>query len=91
MPGLSQVCRCCVADGVPRRSLIVALFVGTLLNLINQGDTLFSGEHINLVKLLLTYTVPYGVATYGAVSFRLTRPRNALRPRPDDSTEKSGQ
>ncbi|MES1934807.1 nitrate/nitrite transporter NrtS [Salinisphaera hydrothermalis] len=72
MARLAQICRCCVADGVPRRSFVVALIVGTVLNLINQGDALLSGQHLNLVKLLLTYVVPYGVATYGAVSFRLT-------------------
>ncbi len=31
-------CACAVSGGVPRRSLYVALIVGTLLNLINQGD-----------------------------------------------------
>jgi hypothetical protein len=28
-------CRCAVSDGVPRRSLVVALVVGSVLNLIN--------------------------------------------------------
>ena len=56
---------------MPRRSLWVALVVGTVLNLINQGDALFGGGPVNLAKLALTYVVPYCVATYGAVSFRL--------------------
>jgi len=30
-------CRCAISDGVPRRSLYVALIVGTVLDLINQG------------------------------------------------------
>jgi hypothetical protein len=64
-------CRYCLADGVPKRSLLVALVVGTILNLINQGDALFAGRHLDLLKLALTYAVPYAVATYGAVSFRL--------------------
>jgi len=59
------------SDGVPRRSLLVALIVGTILNLINQGDALFAGTALDPVKLLLTYMVPYCVSTYGAVSFRL--------------------
>jgi hypothetical protein len=50
---------------------MVAMVVGTLLNLINQGDALVAGGHINFVKVILTYLVPYCVATYGAVSFRL--------------------
>jgi hypothetical protein len=64
----------CVADGVPRRSLGVALVVGTLLNAINQGDVLLSGSAPDIAKLALTYLVPYAVATYGAVSYRLGNP-----------------
>jgi hypothetical protein len=64
-------CRYCIADGVPKRSFLVALVVGTILNLINQGDALFAGRPLDLLKLALTYAVPYAVATYGAVSFRL--------------------
>ncbi len=64
-------CRYAVSDGVPRRSLWVALIVGTILNLINQGDLLLSGQRLDCTKLLLTYVVPYMVSTYGAVSFRL--------------------
>jgi len=56
---------------VPKRSLVVALVVGTILNLINQGDALVAGARLNLTKLILTFVVPYGVATYGAVSYRL--------------------
>ncbi|HVH73731.1 MAG TPA: nitrate/nitrite transporter NrtS [Stellaceae bacterium] len=56
---------------MPKRSFLVALVVGTILNLINQGDALLGGGHIVLWKLALTYAVPYAVATYGAVSFRL--------------------
>lgn len=66
-----HVCRCCVSDGVPRRSFVVALIVGTILNLINQGDALLNGTVINVTKIILTYMVPYCVATYGAVSLRL--------------------
>jgi hypothetical protein len=60
-----------VTDGVPRRSFLVALIVGTILNLINQGDALFAGRQVNFAKIILTFAVPYCVATYGAVSYRL--------------------
>jgi hypothetical protein len=58
-----------------RSSTVVfrCLIVGTILNLINQGDALFSGGHLNLTKIILTYAVPYCVATYGAVSYRLSK------------------
>jgi hypothetical protein len=52
------MCRFCVTDGVPRRSFVVTLVVGTILNLINQGDALFEGGHVNITKIILTYAVP---------------------------------
>ena len=60
-----------LSEGVPLRSLWVGLIVGTILNLINQGDALVSGRPLNITKLVLTYLVPYLVSTYGAVSFRM--------------------
>jgi hypothetical protein len=56
-----------------RRSLYVALIVGTVLNLINQGDALLGMASINWLKLILTYCVPYAVCTYGAVSYQLKK------------------
>ena len=76
-PRFLEICQCCVSDGVPRRSFIVALIVGTILNLINQGDALFGDGRVNWAKIILTFAVPYCVATYGAVSYRLTAPRSA--------------
>lgn len=63
--------RCAVSDGIPRRSFYVAVIVGTILNLINQGDALLGYADVNWVKVLMTYCVPYLVATYGAVSYKL--------------------
>ena len=65
---LKQMCACAVSDGIPRQSLYVAAIVGTILNVINQGDVLFSHASVNWFKILLTYLVPYAVCTYGAVS-----------------------
>lgn len=48
-----------------RRSLLVAAVVGTVLNAINQGDALVDGRDIVLWKMLLTYVVPFAVASYG--------------------------
>jgi hypothetical protein len=73
MPRLTLVSRCAISDGIPRRSFYVAVVVGTILNLINQGDTLFGSAAVNWTKIVLTYLVPYAVATYGALSYRLSR------------------
>jgi hypothetical protein len=48
------------------RSLVVALVVGTVLNAINQGSDLVAGRSVDGIKLLLTYAVPFFVASYGA-------------------------
>lgn len=54
---------------IVKRSFIIALIVGTVLNLINQGDKMMgSQDSIDVVKCLLTYLVPYCVSTYGAVT-----------------------
>ena len=53
---------------IARRSLAVMLVVGTILNLINQGDALFSSTAINWWKVALTFCVPFCVATFGAYS-----------------------
>ncbi len=77
MSSWSRVCRYCIAAGVPKRSFLVAILVGTLLNLINQGDVLLEGGRIDVTKAFLTFLVPYCVATYGAVSYRMTAERRS--------------
>ncbi len=57
-----------LSDGVPLRSLWVALIAGT------------AGRHLDITKLALTYVVPYFVCTYGAVSFRLREERTHAIP-----------
>ena len=71
---LQRAIRYSLSDGTPWRSGYVALLVGTILNLINQGDAIFGAEPINWTKIVLTYLVPYTVSTYGAVSYRMSRP-----------------
>lgn len=73
-----------ISDGVPRRSLRIAAVVGTILNLINQGDALLGAAPVNWWKLGMTYTVPYLVSSYGVVAFRMA----ALR---HDETRRSGR
>jgi hypothetical protein len=62
---------CAASDGVPRRAFRVMIVVGTLLNLINQGGAILGASKIDWVKLVLTFAVPYGVATYGGATARL--------------------
>jgi hypothetical protein len=48
------------------RSLLVAMVIGTLLNAINQGPEILSGHAPIWWKLVLTYFVPFAVASYGS-------------------------
>ncbi len=52
-----------------RRSALTALVVGTALVGINQGNVLLAGEFPAALawKVPLTYAVPFGVATWGAL------------------------
>jgi hypothetical protein len=79
-----------VTGGVPRRSLVFALVVGSILNLINQGDRLIDGHPLNFIKLALTYCVPYFSSTYGAVAFRLFAARSILHERSRPEEEQDG-
>jgi len=70
--GMTVKCSRCAVRHRPmlRRSLIVALVVGTILTALNQGDVLFAGSWKSPLywKIPLTYCVPFLVATYGALS-----------------------
>ena len=47
---IGRIWRYAISDGVPRRSLLVALLVGTILNLFNQGDALLAGLPLDIAK-----------------------------------------
>ena len=71
---LIQVSKCvlCALRHIPmlRRSLMVAVVVGTILTLLNQGDTILAGNWKTALywKIPLTYCVPFCVATFGALT-----------------------
>lgn len=46
------------------RATRVAMVVGTILVLINQGDQILAGNIPPVWKILLTYLVPYLVSSY---------------------------
>lgn len=62
---------------VVKQSVIVAIVVGTALNLINQGDAMLAGTALSIPKLLLTYAVPFLVSTYGAWSMAMAMRRKS--------------
>ena len=50
------------------RATRLALVVGPILVLINQGDTITAGHQPNWLKVALTFAVPYCVSTGPACS-----------------------
>jgi len=54
-------------DGTPRKALITACVVGTILTTINHGDLILKGDYPPLIKVALTYFVPFCVTNWGAV------------------------
>lgn len=71
-PGVRALLVAACHSQVAGSALKVALVVGTLLNLINQGEALLDGAALSWPQLLLNYGVPYLVSTYSAA-------RQALR------------
>lgn len=53
-----------------RRTIPIALCVGTVLMAINHGDTLLSGEATagTAVKIAITFVVPFVVANLGLLA-----------------------
>ncbi len=52
-------------------ALKIGLAVGTMLNLVNQGENIMHGATIEWGHLLLNYLVPYCVASYSAAKNEL--------------------
>ena len=54
--------------GIIRRALLTSLVVGSVLLLINHGDTVKAQEYPALWKIGLTYLVPFVVTIWGSIS-----------------------
>ena len=68
-PGFPDYCRMAFSRDVVITALKVALVVGTVLVLINQGVNLWGAKLTATVvfQIVLTYMVPYCVSTYSSV------------------------
>jgi hypothetical protein len=69
---LLKYCKTAFEKDIVFSSLKVALIVGIILNVINQGDVFITQDYakINWVKFVLTFVVPYLVSTYASVRTR---------------------
>lgn len=55
----------------------IALFVGTVLNVINQGGNFLGSSPVSWLHVALNYVVPFCVATYSATLNELQRQRTS--------------
>ncbi len=86
--------RLALAPPVVGRSVLVTVIVGSVVNLINQGDVMLIGGSVSYVKLALTYIVPFCVSTYGAycaTSVQLARTDKPVVPHPSSSRDIGAQ
>lgn len=70
MAGQLRCLRCTlIKPSLFRRSVMTALVVGSILTAINQGNVLLGGNFPASLywKIPLTYSVPFCVATWGAL------------------------
>lgn len=76
LQSLLHIHQLAIQQGIYRRSFKVAFVVGTMLNIVNQPQAMLeflfldfpAMERINLIRMLLTYTVPFLVTSYGALT-----------------------
>jgi len=54
--------------GIIRRAFLTSVVVGSVLLLINHGDTIKAQEYPALWKVALTYLVPFLVTIWGSIS-----------------------
>ena len=57
---------------IVKNALRIALVVGSILNLINQGSAIVAGSGISWIHVAWNYFVPYCVASYSAAKNEVT-------------------
>ena len=70
---MAPLLRCVAHTHIIHNATKVALVVGTILNLINQGGAVFGNDTISWPHVFLNYLVPYCVASYSAAKNELRR------------------
>ncbi|WP_413698485.1 nitrate/nitrite transporter NrtS [Psychromonas sp. KJ10-10] len=69
-----------------KKALLVALIVGSILNLINQYPQIISENSINWYQVIFTYSVPYLVSFFSARS-AINKNTNNQAERPTQSSD----
>jgi len=59
--------------GTPLKAFLTACVVGTILTTINHGDAFIQGDYPHPLKVVLTFTVPFCVTTWGVITGKLQK------------------
>ena len=73
MAFLSTLFQTAFKRSIVQAAIKVAIVVGTVLNLINQGGRLFDGLPLSWFHVGLNYLVPYCVSSYSAARNEMRR------------------
>jgi hypothetical protein len=65
--------RLALQPGIARAALKVSLVVGTLLNIINNGEHFWAGHSVSLWRVALNFVVPFCVSSYSAARHEARR------------------
>jgi hypothetical protein len=63
---MTRLLRIALSHHIVINALKISAVVGSVLNLVNQGESLLHGGTISWLHLILNYLVPYCVASYSA-------------------------
>jgi len=58
---------------IVKNAIRIALVVGTILNLVNQGGAILAGSGISWSHVALNFLVPYCVASYSAAKNEMSQ------------------
>ena len=82
---MTKLLRASLSRHIVKNALKIALVVGSILNVINQGENLLNGDTISWFHLLLNYLVPYCVASYSAARNEVElRESNGCQTKPQE-------
>jgi hypothetical protein len=73
---MNEILSTALSRPIAANALRIALVVGSVLNLINQGQALLSWSGISWPHVALNFVVPYCVASYSAAKNQLNIRRN---------------
>ncbi|MBC8054021.1 MAG: nitrate/nitrite transporter NrtS [Sphingobacteriaceae bacterium] len=75
MKKLQQIIKIASNISVIKKGILTSAIVGTILNLINQGNLVFSSqmEDLSVIKMCVTYLTPFIVSIYSTTTALLRK------------------